>query len=100
MFLMEKSNRLKKYKMHYSKEELFLIAAIVIKKNRKNQKQIFFGLTMKYIQELLLSAVQLKWKCEYEGVNWHLVRSKNERVQEIIVELYLKTSEENKDFPN
>ena len=41
-----------------------------------------------------------KCKCEYKEVNWESIRSKYERIQEVIVESYPRTSEEGKDSPN
>ena len=43
------------------------------------------------MQQFLSLALQFKCKCQYEGVNWELIRSKYEKMLEIIVESYPKT---------
>ena len=64
------------------------------------ESEIEFFWTDDEMQKLLSLALQFKCKCEYEGRNWESIRSKYERIQEIIVESYPKTNEESKDFPN
>ena len=51
------------------------------------------------IQLLLESVNQYRCKCEYEGINWESVRSKYERIQEILTESYPKNGVEGKEFP-
>ena len=50
--------------------------------------------------QLLNAANQYKSKCGYEGVNWESIRSKYERILEILIESYPKTNVEGKAYPN
>ena len=63
-------------------------AILTTKRCRENQKVISFGQMM---QQFLSLALQFKCKCQYEGVNWELIRSKYEKMLELIVESYPKT---------
>ena len=75
---MEKNNHLKKNTREST--------ATLTTKCRENQKFISFGQIM---QHLLSSALQFKYKCQYEGVNWKSIHLK-----------YEKINEESKDFLN
>ena len=72
--------------------------AIEKTKNVERIKDFFWRVDE--IQNLLSSAQQFKYKCEYEGRNWESIRMKCEQIQEIIVVPYSQTDEESKDFPN
>ena len=76
---MEKNNHLKKNTRQST-------ATLTTKKCRENQKFISFGQIM---QHLLSSALQFKYKCQYEGANWKSIHLK-----------YEKINEESKDFLN
>ena len=71
---------------------------IGITKKMSEESEIEFFWTDDEMQKLLSLALQFKCKCEYEGRNWESIRSKYERIQEIIVESYPKTNKESKDF--
>ena len=72
-------------------------AAIVIAKKYRRIKIEFFW-TDDEIQLLFTSALQFKCWYEYAEMNWESM--KYERMQEIIVESYPRTNEDEKDFPN
>ena len=66
--------------------------------NNNTEQKTDFSWTDDELQVLLEAYVQYKSEREYEGVNWDTVRSKYDRLRDILIETYPKENSEN--YPN